>query len=113
MLLITQVNVAPTSLLFVVMLFPVSGNSTPFLKQVLVTRPGIVELQKVVRDPSTRQPHVPLSTMPAEVPLLSLIHSWTVCRIYIIYISIYLYLYLYIYIMYINYQVYKLQHFTV
>ena len=82
MLLITQVNVAPTSLLFAVMLFPVSGNSTPFLNQVLSTEPGIEELQKMVREPSTRQPHAPMSTMPAEVPLLSLIPGWTVCRIY-------------------------------
>ena len=81
MLLITQVNVVPTSLLFAVILFPVSGSSTPFLKQVLVTRAGIVELQKMVREPSTRQPHVHMSTMPAEVSLLSLIPGWTVSRI--------------------------------
>ena len=80
MLLITQVNVAPTSSVFSVMLFPVSGNCTPFLNQVLSTGPCVVELQKMVREPSSRQPHAPMSTMPAEVPSLSLTPGWTVYR---------------------------------
>ena len=80
MLLITQVNVAPTSSVFTVMLFPVSDNRTPFLNQALSTGPGIVELQKMVREPSTRQPHAPMPTMPAEVPLLSLTPGWTAYR---------------------------------
>ena len=62
------------------MLFPVSDNSTPFLNQLLSTGPGIVELQIMVREPSTRQPHAPMSTMPAEVPSLSLTPGWTAYR---------------------------------